>query len=50
VKLSELNMPVVCRELLHPLGKIRKLIKIVFHDAALLVEESYDESEFVKGV
>ena len=47
VKFSELNMPAVCKELLHPCAKVKDSIEISPHDAALLVEEKY-ESEFAK--
>ena len=41
-KLSELNMPAVCRELLHPLEKVSDLIEIASHDAVLIVEGRYE--------
>jgi alpha-galactosidase len=49
VKFSELNMPAVCKELLHPCAKVKDSLEISPHDAALLVEEKY-ESEFAKKV
>jgi alpha-galactosidase len=41
VKLSELNMPADCKELLHPLMEIENTIEVAPHDAALIVEKSY---------
>ena len=37
-----LDMPAVCRELLHPLEKVSDLIEIASHDAVLIVEGRYE--------